>query len=203
MGWLFMPRRSMGGHATAKAYLDDQFTFTRPADDGTTRGLEVLASACRGNRVYYAAVQHIVDGKPGDIFAVVCLVKWNPRDKEGMVFGYKDMDETMGPHESECPVQILDLLTPTTRPYAVEWRARCRANLARKARPLRDGDRILFDEPMTFTDGYTAQEFIVVKVGRKLRLRAPERGGLYRMSRLKERAWSVVPATRVHKTLFA
>ena len=30
------------------------------------------------------------DGVDGPAFAVVCLVKWNPRDKEGYVFGYKD-----------------------------------------------------------------------------------------------------------------
>ena len=29
MGWLFM--RSLGGHATPKAYLDDQFTYERPS----------------------------------------------------------------------------------------------------------------------------------------------------------------------------
>lgn len=202
MGWLFMSHHSMG-HATAKAYLDDQFTFERPDEHGVPRGLTVLASSCLGNRVYYAAVQAWRDGVAGAVFAVVCLVRWNPRAKDGMTFGYKDMDESMGPCEAECPARILDLLTPTTRPYAIEWRARCRANLERKARPLRGGERIRFDEPMTFTDGYTGQEFIVIKVGRKLRLRAPERGGLYRMSRLRERAWSIVPETKVHKTVFS
>ncbi|MBB3350084.1 hypothetical protein FHY02_004581, partial [Sphingomonas sp. BK069] len=29
MGWLSMPLSSMGGHATPKAYLDDQFTYSR------------------------------------------------------------------------------------------------------------------------------------------------------------------------------
>jgi hypothetical protein len=36
----------------------------------------------------------------------------------------------MGPCESDCPEDILDLLTPTDRPYAIAWRARCRANAA-------------------------------------------------------------------------
>ena len=40
------------------------------------------------------------------------------------------MTEGMGPYESNCPVAILDLLTPTDRPYALQWRARCRANAA-------------------------------------------------------------------------
>src|SRR3546814_12180765 len=55
MGWLFMPRGSMGGHASAQAYLDDQFTYERVQDDGSSRGLQVLASTCPGKRVYYAA----------------------------------------------------------------------------------------------------------------------------------------------------
>lgn len=203
MGWLYMPRSSMGGHASPKAYLDDQFTYQRPGEDGTTRGLEVLASSCPGNRVYYAAVQIMTDGAPGEVFAVICLIRWNPRDKEGMVFGYKDMDETVGPYETDCPARILDLLTPTDRPYALAWRERCRANLALKARVLRDGDRIRFDTAMTFTDGHEAQEFIVRKSGRKVSLRDPATGGGYRVSRLMERAWSLVPETRVHKTLFS
>ncbi len=36
----------------------------------------------------------------------------------------------MGPCEADCPQSILDLLTPTDRPYAVKWRARCRENAA-------------------------------------------------------------------------
>src|SRR3546814_14323820 len=66
MGWLFMPRGSMGGHASAKAYLDDQFTYERVHDDGSSRGLKVLASTCPGNRVYYAATQVMTNGQGGE-----------------------------------------------------------------------------------------------------------------------------------------
>ena len=90
MGWLYMPRHSLGGHMSAKSYLDAQFTYDRPQEEGGSRGLKVLASACPGNRVYYAAAQVMTNGVGGEIFAIVCLVRWNPRDKEGMIFGYKD-----------------------------------------------------------------------------------------------------------------
>src|SRR3546814_19605923 len=80
-----------------------------------------------------------LNGKGGEIFAIVCLVRWNPRAKDGYIFGYKDMDETMGPCEADCPARILDLLTPTDKEYAREWRARCCANLARRARQLEIG----------------------------------------------------------------
>jgi hypothetical protein len=84
-----MPRSSMGGHATPKAYLDAQFTYTRDLGEGRTSGLRVLASACVGNRVYYAAVQAMENGLGGEIVAAVCLVRWNPRSPTGEHFGYK------------------------------------------------------------------------------------------------------------------
>lgn len=202
MGWLFMPRGSMGGHATAKSYLDNQFTYERAQDDGSSRGLKMLASSCPGNRVYYAAAQVMTNGKGGEIFAIVCLVRWNPRARDGYIFGYKDMDESMGPCEADCPAHILDLLTPTDKDYAREWRARCRVNLARRARRLVDGDRIRLPEPMTFSDGSVLQEFVVAKSGRRVLLRDPLRGGQYRISRLMERPWTIVPTIKVHKTLF-
>jgi hypothetical protein len=89
MGWLTMPCSSMGGHATAKAYLDAQFTYTSKAEDGSA-GLHVLASSCPQNRTYYAAVQVMKDGIGGEVFAVVCKVLWNPNSKTGEQFGYKD-----------------------------------------------------------------------------------------------------------------
>ena len=65
MGWLYMPRQSLGGHASAKSYLDAQFTHERPQEEGGSRGLKVLASACPGNRVYYAATQVMTNGVGG------------------------------------------------------------------------------------------------------------------------------------------
>lgn len=89
MGWLTMSRYHMGGHATAKAYLDAQFTYSRDVD-GVAKGLKLLASSCPQNRTYYAAAQVMVDGVGGEVFAIVCKVTWNPKSKTGEHFGYKD-----------------------------------------------------------------------------------------------------------------
>jgi hypothetical protein len=202
MGWLTMSRYHMGGHATAKAYLDAQFTYSRDVD-GITKGLKVLGSSCPQNRTYYAAAQVIVDGIGRDVFAIVCKVMWSPNSKTGEHFGYKDMDESMGPCEDNCPRQILDLLTPTTREHALDWRRRCDANLERRARKVEDGDRIKLAAPMTFTDGHVGDEFTVEKRGRRLSLRDPATGGRYRISRFMEHPWTFVRATKVHKTIFA
>ncbi len=49
----------------------------------------MVASACVQNRIYYAAAQPSVDGAAGPVFAIVCLVRWNPRNEDES-FGYKD-----------------------------------------------------------------------------------------------------------------
>lgn len=202
MGWLTMPFTSMGGHASAKAYLDDQFTYTRTVDGGTS-GLRVLASSCAQNRTYYAAAQLMTNGAGGEVFAIICKVIWNPRSKTGEQFGYKDMTESMGPCEDNCPRHILDLLTPTDREHALDWRRRCAENLKRRSRKVADGDRIRLHEPLTFLDGHVGQEFIVEKRGRRLTFRDPDNHGRYRISRFMERQWQLVPTTKVHKTIFA
>jgi len=202
MGWLTMSRYHMGGHKTAKEYLDAQFTYSRDVD-GVIKGLKLLASSCPQNRTYYAAAQVMEGGVGKEVFAIVCKVMWNPRSKTGEHFGYKDMDESVGPYEDNCPAHILDLLTPTDREHAIDWRRRCRANLERRARKIEDGDRIKLATALTFSDGHVGDEFIVVKRGRRLSFRDPVTRAGYSISRFMERQWRVVPTTRVHKTIFA
>ena len=203
MGWLYMSRGSLGGHASASAYLDAQFTYERQVEAGGTSGLRVLASACPRNRVYYAAAQVMNGGVGGELFAIVCLVRWNPQDREGLIFGYKDLTEHMGPYEADCPARILDLLTETDNQHALDWRRRCRANLERRSRRLNDGDTIRMAQTVTFTDGHIGTEFVVERRGRRIVLRDPVSQRGYRITRLMERDWSLVPMTRIHKTLFA
>jgi hypothetical protein len=77
------------------------------------------------------------------------------------------------------------------------------ANLARRTRTVTSGDRVRLSERLTFTDGHVGREFIVEKRGRSRVSRDPATGGGYRISRFLEREWSVVPVTKVHKTVFA
>lgn len=202
MGWLTMPFSSMGGHKTASGYLDAQLTYDRDLEDGTRQGLRVLASSCPGNRVYYAAVQSIINGVPGEVFAVVCLVKWNPRSPTDENFGYKDMSETSGPHQAECPAEILSFLTTTDKEYALDWRRRCLARLRLRSRPLRNGDRVRLALPLRFTDGEMRHEFIVEKSGRTMRFRDAQGGSLCHISHFMDRHWVIVPTTKIHKTVF-
>ena len=69
-----------------------------------------------GGTIYAAVTHPKIDG----VFALVVLI-----ERRGGQFAYKDMDESMGPYESECPARILNKLTADANDYAREWRARC------------------------------------------------------------------------------
>ena len=194
MGWLYMT--SLKDHSGPRQYLDAQFTYERP--DAISK---VLRSALVGMRVYYAAVELIrIATGAREVWAAICLVRYNPRDREGYIFGYKDMEESMGPCECDCPESILNLLTPTDREYAVQWRARCRENTAarraRAAKPSpRAGQVIVFDEPLSFADGRSFERLEVVANPRSHRtvlFRAPASSNLYRIPNIKNRTYRLV-----------
>lgn len=152
-------------------------------------------------RTWYAALELNRSDRPREVVGLVCLVRYNPRDREGYVFGYKDMDETMGPCECECPAAILDLLTPTDNGHANEWRARCRANLIRRAaKPkLRSGEVVSFEQRRRFTDGASFERMEVVidpRQPRAVRFRPVGGYGLYRIGGLDGLAYRVEPPAR-------
>ena len=109
----------------------------------------------------------------------------------------------MGPCEDGCPERILRLLTPTTYESALDWRRRCLARLRKRKRPIEDGMRIKLPEPLTFTDGFKGDEFVVVKRGSSISFRAAGGGSRYRIRNFRDLSWSVVPETKVHRTVFA
>ena len=193
MGWLY--KQSLLGHYGPRQYLDAQFTYDRPEVSS-----RVLRSALVSMRVYYAAVEQVRAGGEREVFALICLVRHNPRDREGYIFGYKDMSEGMGPNESDCPEKILDLLTPTDRPYAIVWRARCRTNIdarrALTAKPaLRPGQTIIFDAPIRFRDGQSLSCFEIVSNPRSHRtvlFRDPRQGGVYQIPSVRRRDYRLI-----------
>jgi hypothetical protein len=110
MGWLFTHRDR--GTSNRDWFLANSLgpKFTIHAD-ATVKG------------TWYAAVSH--ENKPDQVFCLVYLTRWMPKDEYN--FGYKDMDESVGPYANDCPARILDLLTPTDSEYANAFRKRCRA----------------------------------------------------------------------------
>lgn len=134
----------------------------------------------------YAAVQN---NQTGEVFGVVILVKYS-RDYHYNIT-YKDMDETMGPNESECPARILALLSPTTHKYALAWRERCRANLAKPVPKY--GDVIRFDAPLHFTNGWEDDTFTVERYGQRGKCYISKNHGFRaQITNIKQRKFSIV-----------
>jgi hypothetical protein len=149
-------------------------------------GNNLLASSKVGNE-YYAAVKA---NNSDDVFAVVAILD----GKKG--FGYKLLEETMGPYYHNCPNKILKLLTPTDNESALTWRKICqRINAQKKlANSLKDGTVIKFDSPLTFTGYGSDDTFAVFKDGSKVRFRAKHISLFCRITN-----WKTRPFTVIHK----
>jgi hypothetical protein len=117
--------------------------------------LEILDCAVINLREVYMAGRNPKSSNPGQIFAIVCLINFCPKDRAGFSFGYKDMDETMVPCQHNCPERILSLLTTIDSEYANGWRQACWDRIARiKARPsIRKGTIIAFQREISFSNG--------------------------------------------------
>ena len=90
MGWTFMHEHP----PSADAYFREQLGHRYTVRDSATVNLSE----------YYAALR---DNETGEVSCFVAMIRW-----ERNAFGYKDMDEGMGPGIANCPERILDLLTP-------------------------------------------------------------------------------------------
>lgn len=109
---------------------------------------EVLDSALVNLTEYYAAVEEL-DLQTGErrVWAAVfkiTMVRVPREDPWGHNFCYKDMDESMGPYQTNCPERILKLLTPTEYEHAISWREACWKRINDiKARPkLKPGMKV-------------------------------------------------------------
>lgn len=94
MGWTFT-------HRDKGITTDDWFKRELIGDGDYT----LLRSAVV-DKVWYAAVRR---GSDGEVSCVVVLTQWSKGEYN---YGWKSMDEFMGPNEAKCPDRVLDLLTP-------------------------------------------------------------------------------------------
>jgi hypothetical protein len=160
MGWLYQ----YDPVENPVAYLAEKYNC------GT---LQVLAAARVGSTVYMAIRSTEKASAASHVFAAVILIS-NTR-KHG--FGYKDMDESMGPCQCDCPARIMRLLTPIAdlpNPgYAADWRARVAERKNEKHRQrarrqsLRIGSIVTLPSPVNFAGGFTANTFRVVDFWRR------------------------------------
>ena len=129
--------------ASRKKEIDRMLCWENKDKDGNILAKHrVLKSAMVGS-TYYGAVATDKPGQPTIVWAAVFLTCGKVKH-DGCIWGYKDMDETVGPCESKCPASILALLTPTDSKWANEWRERCRKNIAEAADRRRNGPKPLY-----------------------------------------------------------
>ena len=115
MGWLF-------GWSTRKDLVDHLCSGN---------GVTTLKRKFVGNNMW--AVQR--NEELGITFAVLYLIKGNPRVySDPYNWGYKDVDETMGPCDTSFPEAWLDLLSHIESRYALDWRQAVRDRAARDRR---------------------------------------------------------------------
>ena len=186
MGWIYT-RREDGESVAA--------FFRRRFADGEERVLDVAVVKMRTAYMAYR------DGD-GRVSAVVCYLNYRPHDPL-YNFGYKAVDEFAGGGRYDCPERILRLLTPLPESTPGEpepegianaraWRAACwrRLQLRRLQPRVRHGDTIVFDEPITFSDGTELDTFRVVR-GPRGGLRLYDGFILCRIKNWRSRPYSV------------
>jgi hypothetical protein len=161
MGWTYMPMPYEGTTEWFRKHL----SWT--SENGTVN--RVLESAIVERKEAYAAVETVHPDGRREVWAAVFLLHYHPRAKDGYTFGYKDMDESVGPNVDRCPAKILDLLTPTDKEWAIAWRERCRARLARRENnKVSNGDIIKLEHALSYGGYGTADTFRVMVEGRRV-----------------------------------
>jgi hypothetical protein len=115
MGWTYSP-----SWPTAEA-VRNALHQSLTASGYTVHG-DALTPGDGREQHYYAAISK--DGVPRTVF--VALIERG--DRYG--WGYKDMDESMGPYVYDAPLRLLEDLGPPPNEWAAKWREGVRANHA-------------------------------------------------------------------------
>lgn len=189
MGWTWTHKPH---DVKAVEFLRKQYTFT----DGPA-SMEVLADALVQRSVWYAVIKRTAPTGEVIHFLAVTLVKFANSEFN---IGWKEMEDTMGPCETSCPERILDLadqLAPLDDEndkarWGRDWRARCRARIAKRKGAAKPGDRIAFSAPIKFTDGTIERFFELVKRERRIVFKGNTSGLHFRISNWQERDYAIV-----------
>ena len=106
MGWLYVQRSKGVSH---RDFFSQEFS--------SDRRQVVDVAAPRWDEAYVAYET------PQGVMCICVMMRRSPGDLHN--FGYKDMDESMGPCLYHCPARILDKLSPTQQLYEgegpLEW----------------------------------------------------------------------------------
>lgn len=182
MGWSYGPKPD-----NVKEYFIKQFTHSR---EGFSQ--KCLDIAIVNLKTVYAAIEQVDRDGIKNVSAAIIAINFITKKEYGFKsteFGYKDMDESMGCSQTECPERILKLLTPTDNEYAREWREACWSRInKRKENKVSNGVVIRFNTKIRFRDHGELDTFkIQVRNGRTNLIAIDENG--YHLFRAKFGGW--------------
>lgn len=172
MGWTYM-KKPLG--KSAKDVVQALFAW----EDSKWK-VEPMSAAIVKLRTAYLAVRR-ANKETGVSYVFAAVVLLDLRVSERHDLGFKDMDESVGPCEAECPEKILRLLTPLDDPsypeandWAREWRERCWDNIRRRKTMSgwKSGTRIRFPGGLAFKNGTRHEEFVIEDPKKRI-LRVP------------------------------
>lgn len=153
MGWTTTYEDVGNDSKSIREFLRKEFTWEK---------CEVIDDAKVGNTVFQA----IRERKTGEAFGMVILI-----GRDQGFLSYKDMSEDMGPYQYNCPLHILDKLSPTTDKWANEWRRGCRNYHAKhkSQKQIPSGSIVKFSHPIKFSTGEKLNTFVLIRYGRRVR----------------------------------
>lgn len=142
MGWVSYHATPVRGKIDRKAEVEKTFSECYEILKSTMVGSTHYAALRQVKKCKLDSDGHAIKDETGKyiledipvfdqfVFASITLTSVDMNDYYN--FSYKDMDETEGPCECDCPKSILDLLSPTPSKFANEWRDRCYKRIEQK-----------------------------------------------------------------------
>lgn len=118
MGTTYYDKDFSNKFKNAKEFFVNHLTKALFTDN---EGKSTLLKYSVVGNIAYALSEHPVAGEEGKTFKIISVIKIVKYDGE---FGYKDMDESMGPFYYDCPKSILKESTIQTE-TAIKWRNDC------------------------------------------------------------------------------
>jgi hypothetical protein len=126
MGWLFTQGQTRSGLIAE---------LTKTQENEHTKFV-TLRKFCSGNDLW--TVQEVTRKDNGETSRFICLYMMRPN--KGYGWGYKDVEESMGPYQHSCPVAFLDMVPEQPRPEGYhDWRSAVRQYWAKRNQKLTVG----------------------------------------------------------------
>lgn len=129
MGWLYSERWSTRKDLIGHLIEDNEHCKT-------------LKHCCVGNNLWMVKEYSGNDSEIIERFILLCLMQFHGGSY--CYWGYKDIDETAGPYQVNCPLSYIEMCTEPHNDYSREWRERVRQYHALRNRKLGIGDTFTY-----------------------------------------------------------